>query len=323
MADESPSHPAGAHAAHGVGPGDILAARDRIAPHVTRTPLRPGAAVAHAGGAQVLLKLECLQVTNSFKARGATNAVLQLPDRGSVIVAASGGNHGRAIAWAAERFGHRAIVFTPRTAPRAKTDAIRAHGAELRADAGSYDEAEALALRAAADLGAAYISPYNHPHVIAGGGTVAVELFDQDRALETIVVPIGGGGLISGIAIAAKALWPSIGIVGVEAEASAAFTAALAAGRLVGIEVGPTVADGLGGNIEAGSMTWPIIRHHVDRVVTVQEDDILAAMRHLSTVEGVVAEGAGAAALAAVRSGRIDVAGQRVAVLVTGGNLDR
>jgi len=303
--------------------GDVLDARDRIVSHVTRTPLRPSQALSRAAGGQILLKLECLQVTNSFKARGAANAVLRLPLPGSLIVTASGGNHGRAIAWAAERFGHRAIVFTPRTAPRAKTEAILAHGAELRADAGSYDEAERLAREAAVEPGATFISPYNHPHVIAGQGTIGLELFDQDPALDAIVVPIGGGGLISGVAVAAKALWPSIRVVGVEAERSAAFTAALAAGRLVDITVGSTVADGLGGNVEAETMTWPFVRGLVDEVVTVTEDEIVAAMRHLSDAEAMVAEGAGATALAAVRSGRTDVAGQRVAVLVTGGNVDR
>ncbi|HXE79817.1 MAG TPA: threonine/serine dehydratase [Vicinamibacterales bacterium] len=305
-----------------VGFADVLAARDRIAPHVARTPLRAADAIGRACGAHVLLKLESLQVTNSFKARGAANAVLQLLQPGSLIVAASGGNHGRAIAWAAERFGHRAIVFTPRTAPRAKTDAIRSHGADLRANAASYDEAEAQALHAAAELGATYISPYNHPHVIAGGGTVAAELFDQDPALDAIIVPIGGGGLISGIAIAAKELWRTIRVIGVEAEASAAFTAALAAGRPVEITVGRTVADGLGGNVERDTMTWPIIRDLVDQVVTVREEDLVAAMRHLAEIEHIVAEGAGAVALAAIRSGRVDVSGQRVAVLVTGGNVD-
>ena len=308
--------------AFGVVLGDVLAARDRIASHVTRTPLRPSEALSRAAGGQILLKLECLQVTNSFKARGAGNAVLGLPHPGSLIVTASGGNHGRAVAWAAERFGHRAIVFTPRAAPRAKTDAIRAHGAELRADAGSYDEAERLAKEAAVEPGATFISPYNHPHVIAGQGTIALELFDQDPALDAIVVPIGGGGLISGVAVAAKALWPSIRVVGVEAERSAAFTAALAAGRLVEITVGSTVADGLSGNVEAETMTWPLVRELVDEVVTATEDEIVDAMRHLSDAEGVVAEGAGATALAAVRSGRINVAGQRAAVLVTGGNVD-
>jgi len=306
-----------------VAPGDVLSARARLAAHVVATPLRPSEPVSRACGAHVLLKLECLQVTNSFKARGAANAVLQLPRPGSLIVTASGGNHGRAIAWAAERFGHRAIVYTPQGAPRAKTDAIRAHGADLKAEARSYDEAEALALAAAARLDAAFVSPYNHPHVIAGAGTVALELLDQDAGVDTIVVPIGGGGLISGVATAARSVRPGIRVVGVEATASAAFTAALAAGQLVEIEVGPTVADGLGGNIEAGSMTWPIVRDMVDDVVTVTDADILAAMRHLLEVEGVVAEGAGATALAGLLSGRVDVAGRRAAVLVTGGNVDR
>jgi threonine dehydratase len=158
--------------------------------------------------------------------------------------------------------------------------------------------------------------------VIAGAGTIALELLEQDADIDTLVVPIGGGGLISGIALAAKSVRPSVRVVGVEAEASAAFTAALAAGRIVEIAVKPTIADGLGGNVDPQTMTWPMIRDRVDEVVTVPERWIVQAIRHLVQVEGVKAEGAGATAPAAVLSGRLDLKGRNVAVLVTGRNID-
>jgi threonine dehydratase len=301
---------------------DVLAARQRIAASVRETPLVRSASLSNLARGDVFLKLESQQLTNSFKARGALNAVLQVPSDTELIVTASGGNHGRAIAWAAERVGYPALVFTPQKAPRAKTDAIVAHGAELRADARTYEEAERRAKEFAVDQRARFISPYNHPHVIAGAATVALELLHQNPALDTILVPIGGGGLISGVALAVKSLHPSIRIVGVEVEASAAFSAALAAGRIVPITVTPTIADGLGGNVDPETITWPLIRQFVDHVVVVGESDVIAAVRHLSIAEGVTAEGAGATTTAAVLSGAIDLTGRKAAVLVTGGNID-
>jgi threonine dehydratase len=301
---------------------DVTAARDRVSPHVRRTRLVRSEALSRAASGEACLKLETDQITCSFKSRGALNALMQAPPDGRLIVTASAGNHGRAIAWAAELLGRRAVVFTPRTAPRAKTEAIIAHGADLRAGASDYEDAERQAREFAAGHGAVFISPYNNPHVVAGAGTIAIELLEQQPALDTIVVPIGGGGLISGIALAAKWLRPSIRVVGVESELSAAFSAALAAGRIVRIAVGPTIADGLGGNVEADTITWPLIREHVDQVVPASEADIIAAMRFLSAQEHVTAEGAGATAVAAVLSKAIDLRGRRAAILVTGGNID-
>ena len=330
MIDRNPNIPA-------VSAEDVLAARLRIAPHVRETPLVRSAALSGQSGGEVFLKLESAQLTHSFKVRGALSALMQLSpgagghgaagDHGSagdpLIVTASAGNHGLAIAWAAERLGRKAIVFTPRDAPRAKTGPIVSHGAELRAVAANYEEAEALAREFAVEHGATFISPYNHPAVIAGAGTIGLELLDQEPSLDTILVPIGGGGLIGGVALAAKSKRPSMRIVGVEAAASAAFTAARAAGRVVEIQVGRTVADGLGGNVEPETITWPLIRDHVDRIVTAREDDIIAAIRHLSRVEHVTAEGAGATAVAAVLSRAVDLKGRTAAVIVTGGNIDR
>jgi threonine dehydratase len=300
---------------------DILAARKRISPHLETTPLVHSATLSAAAGGDVRLKLESLQTTGSFKTRGALNALMLTP-RSELVITASAGNHGRAVAWAAERLGMRALVFTPRSAPRVKTEPILAHGAELRAETRDYEEAERRAKQYASEHDATFVSPYDHPHVIAGAGTIALELLEQDPDIDTIVVPIGGGGLISGIALAAKSVRPSIRVIGVEAEASAAFSAALAAGRIVEIAVGPTIADGLGGNVDPQTMTWPMIRDRVDEVVSVPERWILDAIRHLVHVEDVKAEGAGATASAAVLSGRLDLKGRNVAVLVSGQNID-
>jgi threonine dehydratase len=302
---------------------DVRNARTRIADHVRRTPLIESDVLSEMVSRRVFLKLESLQVTSSFKARGALNALMKIVEGGETptIVTASAGNHGRAIAWAAERLGLKAIVFTPVNAPRAKVDAIRKHGAELRAIAANYEEAERLAKALAAEGRGTFISPYNHPDVIAGAGTIGLELLDQVPAVETIVVPIGGGGLISGVAIAAKALRPRIRIVGVESESSAAFTAALATGGIVEITVGPTIADGLGGNVEPETITWEFVRTLVDQITVVREQDIVGAVKHLACTEHVIAEGAGAAAVASLFAGSIPAERTSV-VLVTGANID-
>jgi threonine dehydratase len=301
---------------------DVAAARRRIAHAIRKTALIPSPVLSRACRADVLLKLELSQVTSSFKARGALNAVLQVDADTPLIVTASAGNHGRAVAWAAEQASHRAVVFTPRSAPRTKLEPIVAHGAELRAQAANYEDAERQAITFASEHGATFISPYNHPHVIAGGGTIALELIEEDDAIDTIVVPIGGGGLISGIALAVKALRPSVRVIGVEVEASAAFSAARTAGRIVPIAVGPAIADGLGGNVDPETITWPFIRDLVDRIVVVPETRVLAAMRQLSEVERLKAEGAGATAVAGLLYAADEFRGRRVAVVVTGGNVD-
>lgn len=237
-----------------------------------------------------------------------------------VLVTASAGNHGRALAHAAGAAGLRLTVYVPESAPRTKLDAIRRAGAELR-PCRDYDEAEARAKEHGASGRALFISPYSHPDVIAGAGTVGLEILEEDPAIDTVVVPIGGGGLISGIAIAAQAIGHA-SVVGVEVEASCPFTRSLAAGHIVPIDVRPTLADGLAGNLDPDTVTFDIVKRLVSRVVLVSEPELEAAVAGVVREERLVAEGAGATGVAAVlHRGRIS-GGRRVAVVLSGGNID-
>ena len=306
---------------------DVFRARQRIAPHVQRTPLLRSLWLSDLAGASVSLKPESLQLSSSFKSRGAFNAVMARLERPggapSQLVTASAGNHGRALAAAAETFRLPLIVFTPAGAPKTKLEAIRRHGAELRATCRDYDDAERCAKAFATEAGAEFISPYNDADVIAGAATVALEIFEDAPATDALVVPIGGGGLISGFATVAKAIDARREVIGVEAEASCAFQTSVRAGRLVEIVPGATLADGLGGNPDPETITFAFIEQLVDRIVTVSEDDLSAAIAGLVAAEHLVAEGAGAAGVAALVGKRADVRGRRVAVIVSGSNIDR
>lgn len=307
---------------------DVFAARQRIAPYIRRTPLVPSPWLSLQSGANVRLKLESLQVTNSFKARGAVNVAVALCDRlaGHVdrdrwLVTASAGNHGRALAYAAEQLGLRLVVYTPRDAPRAKLDHIARHGADLRAVAATYEDAERLAKQYAATEHVTYISPYSHPDIIAGAATVATEIIEEWPSVNTIVVPVGGGGLASGVGIAAKAISSEIEVVGVEAEASPAFHTSLAAGRIVEVDVAATIADGLAGNMDPETITFEYVRQFVGRVALASEPALADAIRALVAHEHLIAEGAGAAAVAGLLSG-LHFRGPNVVVVVSGANID-
>ena len=326
MSDRSQSVTPAAASRPGV---ETFRARRRIAPYVRRTPLVPSAWLTGVSGARVSLKLESLQIESSFKARGAFNAVIARLERGeitpaSTLVTASAGNHGRALAAAAAAFRLPLVVFTPHDAPQAKASAIRRHGADLRADGRDYDHAEVLAKTFAAETGAAFISPYSDPDVIAGAATIALEILEDAPDTDMVVVPIGGGGLVSGIASAAKAIAGTVLVVGVELEVSHVFQDSVRAGRLVEIDAGASLADGLGGNADPETITLAIIQQYVDRIVTVSEDDLRNAVAGLVEHEHLVAEGAGAAATAALLGRRIDdVHDRRVVVIVSGSNIDR
>jgi threonine dehydratase len=301
---------------------DIYDAAERIEALTFRTPLRLSDWLS-GPEANVFLKIETVQPTCSYKIRGAFNAVQRIAGEAAVdarLVTASAGNHGRALAYAAGMFDLPLTVFIARDAPRAKIDAIAASGAELRPCAG-YDEAERQAKAFARDGGGIYVSPYSHPDVIAGAATIGLELAEQETQLNAVVVPIGGGGLISGIGIATKALSPHTRVIGVEVAASCPFTASLAAGRLVTIDVGPSLADGLTGNLDPDTITLDIVREMVDEIVVVEEDDLRRALAGVVRHEHLVIEGAAAAGPAALLSGKVQAKGN-VAVILSGANID-
>jgi threonine dehydratase len=257
--------------------------------------------------------------------RGAYNALAALRDRdpaARVVTTASAGNHGLALATAAARLRFRARVHLPKSAPAAKLRALERIGAEIVA-ADSYDAAEAAAAADVARGIGTFISAYSHSEVIAGAGTIALEMLDDQPGLDLLLAPIGGGGLLSGLAIAARSRTPAIEIVGAEAAASPVFTAALAAGRPTTVEVRETIADGLAGNMEPDSQTFGIVRDHVTRVDVVEEPAIAAAMRDLIRRERLIVEGASAVAVAALLADPPRFRGRRVGVVLTGRNVDR
>jgi threonine dehydratase len=306
---------------------DIYEAKRRLAPHLQPTPLLPSHWLSSIADGNVVLKLESLNLTSSFKIRGALNAALRLMESAEsgaapLLVTASAGNHGRSLALAAERLSLDCVVFTPVTAPEAKKNAIRRHGAVLHGECEDYDTAEKEAKAYAVAEGGVYISPYNHPDVIAGAGTIGLEIVEAMPAFDVIVIPLGGGGLASGMGLAIKAAAPHVTIVGVEVEASSPFLLSLEAGRITEITPRQSLADGLTGNLEPGTITFPLVKQVVDYVVTVSEDDLGRAMKGLATEERLIVEGAGVAATAAIMAGNVSAPGQRVVAMVTGGNVD-
>lgn len=263
-----------------------------------------------------------MQPTFSYKIRGALNAVLALAEGAGVpaaLVTASAGNHGRALAHAAALLPLPLTVYVAQDAPRIKLEAMRAAGATLVL-CGDYDDAERRAKEHGATGRATFVSPYSHRDVIAGAGTVALEILEDDPDIDAIVTPVGGGGLISGVSIAADR---RVRTYGVEAEASCPFTRSLAAGAVVTIDVRPTLADGLAGNLDPETITFDLVRQQVAAIVTVTEEQISSAIAGLVAEEHLIAEGAAATAVAGVLSHRLDVRGDRVAIVLSGANIDR
>ncbi len=262
-------------------------------------------------------KLETLQPTGSFKVRGALTALTAIP-ADIPVVTASAGNHGLGVAWAARLLGRTATIVTATTASPAKIAALRALGADLVQVGTSYDDAERHALKLAAE-GAHFVSPYNDPDVIAGQATIGFELAEQLAGPFTVVCAVGGGGLASGLGLWA-AHHPGVRVIGVEAAASRAVSTAVTAGHQVDVHVAPTLADGMAGNIEPGSITVGLVAEHVHELVTVTEEQIRTAVRHLALHQGIVAEGSGAAATAAVLAGLVP-AHNPVVAIVSGRNI--
>lgn len=307
-----------------IAPSAILAARRRIADIVQPTPLELSRPLTALFGAPAYLKLECAQVTGSFKLRGAVNA-LRLLAPGTPVVACSAGNHALGMAHAAAELGAAVTLVVPADASPAKINALRRYPVQLILHGQGYDAAETEALRLARMEGYTFISPYNHPAVIAGQGTLACEILEQlpeHPEPPTILVGVGGGGLISGIALWAKAIDPRINVIGVQAEQSAAMTAALAAGAIVAAPDEPTLADGLAGNLEPGSITFPIVQTYTDGMITVSEAQIAAAIRWVYAEHHLIVEGAAAVVIAALLNGRVTPAGERpIVALLCGRNI--
>lgn len=303
---------------------DIEAAARRIAPFVWHTPIVRSPWLSAVTRADVWLKLEIVQTTGSFKVRGATNALAVQSERHhglTEIVTASAGNHGLAVAWAGRELGLSVRAYVPRSAPAVKRDAMRALGATV-VETVDYDQAEIDAHADAARTGGCYVSPYNDADVIAGAGTVALEMVADCPALDAIVVPLGGGGLLTGTGIVARSTMRRPWVIGAEAEASPVFTTSLAAGRIVTVDVKPTLADGLAGNLDPGSRTFDLVADLTDRVLLVAEGSIELAMRELVRRERLVAEGASATAVGGLLQGGVDLSGRTVGVILSGRNVD-
>jgi len=302
-----------------IAASDIEEARARLAGVLVPTPVEVSEPLAHVVGRPVLLKPENRQRTGSFKIRGAYNKISRL-EPGGEVVAASAGNHAQGVARAARLNGMRATIFMPKTAAIPKVEATRADGATLRLEGGSVDESIALASAYAGTTGAVFVHPFDDPLIIAGQGTVGSDIVDECSEDATVLVPIGGGGLISGIAVAIKDKRPGMRIIGVEAEGAAAMRATLDAGHLVRLDELATLADGIA--VKAPSeLTLEHVRAHVDDVVTVTDEEISRAILLLLERCKIVVEPAGAVGLAAVMAGHVPGDGPVLAVL-SGGNVD-
>jgi threonine dehydratase len=303
---------------------DMLQAHRRIAGGIRRTPMIFSPSLSALQGSPVHLKCEHQQITGAFKLRGATNAVLCLPpeSRARGVTAASTGNHGRALAHAARAAGIPCIVCMSSLVPRNKVEAIEALGAESRIVGISQDEAQVEVDRLVAEQGMISLPPFDHPDIIAGQGTLGLEMLEDLPEAETLLVPLSGGGLIAGIAMAAKTLKPQVRVVGLSMERGAAMHDSLKAGKPVPVEELPTLADSLGGGIGlANRHTFAMVRDLVDEVILVSEVEIAAAIRHAYMEERQVIEGAAAVGIAALLRGPRPDWGSSVALL-SGGNID-
>jgi threonine dehydratase len=306
-----------------VGIGDVEAARARLAGVIYETPCAYSQSLSDLTGARVFVKLENLQMTGSFKERGAANVLLQLSDaeRRRGVVTASAGNHGLAVAFHAARLGLAAVIVMPEGAPLTKVLSARRHGAEVVLHGDNYDEAYAHAREIEAARRLVFVHPFDDPRVIAGQGTLGLELAAQVPDLDAVLVPVGGGGLIGGLAMALKARRPAVEVIGVQADESAGMKAALAAGERVTVDARPTIADGIAVR-RVGAETLPLARRWVDQVVSVSEEEIANAILLLLEIEKTVVEGAGAVPLAALVNKKVALAGKTVALVLSGGNID-
>ena len=308
---------------------DILAARERLRGSIYYSPCSPSQMLSNLTGLEIYLKLENLQMTGSFKERGALNRIAMLTQEQAArgVVAASAGNHAQGVAYHATKRGIRSLIVMPLTTPLVKVTATRDFGAEVVLYGANYDEAYEEATRLCDAAGMTFIHPFDDPAVMAGQGTIGLEMLEQIPGLEALVVPIGGGGFIGGIACAVKEACareglPKVKVVGVQTSRLPSMVAACAAHHPVTVDRATTIADGIAVR-QAGAITLPMVEQYVDEIVTVDEDEISSAILMLLEREKTLAEGAGAAALAAALQGRTTIsAGAKTGVLISGGNID-
>ena len=301
----------------------IQEAQERIRPVAVRTPLYPSDVLSRELGSDVRLKLESLQRTGSFKFRGAYNFVSQLPEdvRSKGVITYSSGNHAQAVALSAQLHDTRAVVVMPTTSPQVKRDGAERWGAELVLEGTTSLERRAKAESIALERGLVMVPPFDHPSIIAGQGTVGLEIAEDWDAFDSVVVPIGGGGLCSGTAAALRRLRPGVRIFGVEPAGGAAMKAALDAGEPVTLDRSESIADGLL-PVRISELTLAHVRELVDDVVLVDDDAIRSAASLLFKQQRLVVEFSGAATVAALRSGRVETEGRRVVAIISGGNVD-
>jgi len=301
----------------------VLEAEQRIRAHIRQTPLERSPYLSKLADAEVLLKLECVQITGSFKLRGAMNKMLSLTEeeRERGVLTASSGNHGAACAYLMTRFGIPGTIYLPESVTPAKLEAIEAYGAHTELVAGDGIEAERLARKLAAERGQTYVSPYNDPLIVGGQGTAALELHRQLERLDTVLVPVGGGGLAAGIAGYLKSVDPEITIIGCQPENSRVMYESIRAGEILDLESKPTLSEGSAGGIDHDSITFEICRDLIDEWVLLSEKEIADAILLALANEHLMIEGAAALAIAALARTPRRFAGQTVVLVLSGSKL--
>ena len=302
---------------------DVEEARERIKDQVYLSPLPYSETISRMTGNRVFCKLENLQITGSFKERGALNRLLTLSaeEARRGVIAASAGNHGMALAFHSQRLNIAATIVMPLFAPLIKVTRVRQYGARDLLHGNDYDTALGEAQRLSKEKGLTFISAFNDPWIVAGQGTIGLELYEQNPDLDAVIVPVGGGGLIAGIALALKALNPKIRIIGVQSEALPSMKAALANGEPTRLAPALTIADGIAVR-RVGEIPFALAQEFVDEIVTVNEGEIANAVLLLLEIEKTVAEGAAAVPLAAIVNQKVSLSGKNIALIVSGGNID-
>ena len=302
---------------------DVVAAHRRISGVAHHTPVLTSATADEMTGARLFFKCENFQRMGAFKFRGGYNAIAQLTDaqRAAGVVAFSSGNHAQAIALAAKLFGVRAVILMPEDAPAAKIAATRGYGGEVVLFDRYREDREALSQRLAHEQGLTLIPPYDHPDVMAGQGTATKEMVEQAGPFDVVVAPLGGGGLLSGTAVAARAMLPQCKVIGVEPEAGNDGQLSLRSGKIEHIPTPQTIADGAQTQ-HLGQYTFPVLRSLVHDIVTVSDDELVEAMKFFASRMKILVEPTGCLAAAAVFSGKLKVRGKRVGILLSGGNVD-